>query len=359
MVGLTSEEISNLPIHYRSITMFIGYLSLITLFTLIICRTIVSRFIARQKKNDWAHPQRRGQFYIFICLAIASIGSTWFHMISLFFYSYDTWASGPEGQLYSGADVPLFTRMGLWLNKTYIFQEAWETVSESPERVWWSGQIFGWTIGWSLLLGITGRRYHIPHVWIYMLVAQAVSVSFAANLFFAAITVSQRPSATDPLYAWRPALIWEFIPVSLSILDTLAVPIFAYEKGFMLILLAPHFLVFIPCVLGPRGSAAASKPKTSETRQLEEGYRATRRYATSIKWVAVASVALQGYLTYLVVEDFGPDVSYGEIVREVLATVYAHPACSSVSWDVIMCTISGVAWAVVHGFDEGAMLGGL
>jgi hypothetical protein len=163
MVGLTSEEISNLPIHYRSITMFIGYLSLITLFTLIICRTIVSRFIARQKKNDWAHPQRRGQFYIFICLAIASIGSTWFHMISLFFYSYDTWASSPEGQLYSGADVPLFTRMGLWLNKTYIFQEAWETVSESPERVWWSGQIFGWTIGWSLLLGITGM--FIDFLW--------------------------------------------------------------------------------------------------------------------------------------------------------------------------------------------------
>jgi hypothetical protein len=192
-----------------------------------------------------------------------------------------------------------------------------------------------------------------------MLVAQAVSVSFAANLFFAAITVSPRPSAKDPCYTWRPALIWEFIPVSLSILDTLAVPIFAYEKGFMLILLAPHFLVFIPCILGPRGSAAASKSKISETKQLEEGYRTTRRYATSIKWVAVASVALQGYLTYLVVEDFGPEVPYGEIVREVLATVYVHPACSSVSWDVIMCTISGVAWAVVHGFDEGSMLGGL
>ncbi|KAL2813978.1 hypothetical protein BJX63DRAFT_206493 [Aspergillus granulosus] len=348
--------ISELPIHYRSIFLFISYLSLITFFSLTCCRTIYTRYRARQKNNDWAHPQRRGQFALFSFLAAASLGSTWYYMISLFFYSYNIWATSPEGTLYSGADTPLFTRMGLWLNKTYIFQEAWETVSETPERVWWSAQIFGWTIGWSLLLGITGRRYHIPHVWIYMLVAQAVSVSFAANLFFAAITVSPRPSEKDPLYTWRPALIYELVPVALSIADTLAVPIYAYEKGFMIILLAPHFLVFIPCILGPMRS---SSPRLKSGEALAQGYRTTRRYASFIKWVAAASVALQGYLTYLVLQEFGPEVPYGEIVREVLGTVYAHPACSSVSWDVIMCTLSGAAWAVVHGFDAEAMLGGL
>ncbi|KAL2834111.1 hypothetical protein BJY01DRAFT_84893 [Aspergillus pseudoustus] len=353
--------ISELPIHYRSIFLFISYLSLITFFSLVCCRTISARYRARQRNNDWASPQRRGQFFLFSFLTAASLGSTWYYMISLFFYSYNTWATGPEGQLYSGPQTPLFTRMGLWLNKTYIFQEAWETVSENPERVWWSAQIFGWTIGWSLLLGITGRRYHIPHVWIYMLVAQAVSVSFAANLFFAAITVSPRPSERDPAYAWRPPALAELIPIALSLADTLAVPIYAYEKGFMLILLAPHFLVFIPCILGPRQQRSPStsvKAKPSKE-ALAKGYATTRRYATFIKWVGVASVALQGYLTYLVVQDFGADVSYAEIVRQVLGTVYAHPACSSVSWDVIMCTVSAAAWAVVHGFDAEGMLGGL
>ncbi|KAL3467167.1 hypothetical protein BJX64DRAFT_191872 [Aspergillus heterothallicus] len=358
-------ETAQLPaVHWRSVSLFVGYLSTVTFLSLVCIRTICARYCARQRNNDWAHPQRRGQFVLFSLLAAVSLGSTWYYMISLFFYSYNTWATSPEGVLYAGSETPLVTRMGLWLNKTYIFQEAWETVSETPERVWWSGQIFGWTIGWSLLLGITGRRYHIPHVWIYMLVAQAVSVSFAANLFFAAITVSPRPSEKDPLYTWRPLLLAELIPITLSLADTLAVPIYAYEKGFMLILLAPHALVFIPCILRPRRSPSSSPaggfyPLLKPRDALVQGLQTTRRYISFIKWIAVASLAMQGYVTYLVLQDFGAEVPYSEIARELIGTVYAHPACSSVSWDVIMCTVSAGAWAVVHRFDWESMLGSL
>jgi hypothetical protein len=60
----------------------------------------------------------------------------------------------------------------------------------------------------------------------------------------------------------------------------------------------------------------------------------------------------------LMLLDIGPDVSYGEVAQRLLDTVYVHPACSSVSWDVIWCTVSGFAWAAVHGFEARAMLGG-
>ncbi|KAI9374444.1 hypothetical protein BJX61DRAFT_301937 [Aspergillus egyptiacus] len=340
------------PIHYRSLSLFFGYLSIATGLILSIIRVINDRYHARQKQNDWSGPQRRKLFYLFAILAGLSLGFTWFHMISLFVWSYRNWASSPNGLLYSSMDMPTVTRMGLWLNNTYVFQEAWETVSANPTRFWWSGQIFGWTIGWSIFLGITGRRYRIPHVWVYMLVAQAVSVSFAMNLFFAAITVSPRPNEKHAIFAWSPPLVYELVPVLLSLLDTVAVPIFAYEKKFMLVLLAPHALVFIPCVLRPR----TPSPKGAATKAL--GEQTTKRYALFIYWIAAASVVLQAYFTVLMLQDIGPDVSYGEVAQRLLDTVYIHPACSSVSWDVIWCTVSGFAWAVVHGFEARGMLGG-
>lgn len=196
---------------------------------------------------------------------------------------------------------------------------------------------------------LTGRRYKIPHVWIYMLLAQAVSVSFAANLFFAAITVSPRPNKKDGLFAWAPPILLEIVPVAFSLIDTLAVPIYAYQKQFMLVLLAPHIVIFIPCVLHPIGSIS---PSTQA-----QGEQTTRRYIIFIQWVAASSVLLLAYFTVLMLNDVGVDTPYGDVLRVLLDTIYVHPACSSVSWDVIMCTVTGFAWVLVHRFNTAEMLG--
>ncbi|KAL4775741.1 hypothetical protein BDW60DRAFT_126850 [Aspergillus nidulans var. acristatus] len=339
------------PIHYRSIFLFLGYLSLILSLAFICCRTIYVRYLARQTNNDWATSQRQAHLFLFVFLAAVSLGTTWYYMISLFVHTYNNWATSPEGLPYAGEETPLIARMGLWLYNTYIFQEAWETVSEDAARVWWSGQIFWWTIGWSLFLGITGRRYRIPHVWVYMLLAQAVSVAFSANLFFAAITVSARPDEKSVSFSWSPPLLYEVVPVALSLLDTLAVPIFAYQKEFMLVLLAPHFLVFVPCLLGPKSSS--SEPTTKA-----QGQRTTRRYVVLMQWVAAASVVMQAYFTFLALQELGTDLSYSEFAKQLWDTVYVHPACSSVSWDAIMGAVSAFSWAFVHGFDTSRMLGG-
>ncbi|KAL5043506.1 hypothetical protein BDW71DRAFT_118597 [Aspergillus fruticulosus] len=348
LVGIAFETP---PIHYRSILLFLGYLSLILSLAFICCRTIYVRFQARQRNNDWATPWRRAHLFLFVFLAAMSLGTTWYYMISLFVHTYNNWATSPQGLPYAGEETPLITRMGLWLYNTYIFQEAWETVSETAARVWWSGQIFGWTIGWSLFLGITGRRYRISHVWVYMLLAQAVSVAFSANLFFAAITVSARPDEKSVAFSWSPPLLYEVVPVALSLLDTLAVPIFAYQKNFMLVLLAPHFLVFVPCLLGPRSSS--SEPTTKA-----QGQRTTQRYVISMQWVAAASVVLQAYFTFLAWQELGTELPYGEFAKQLWGTVYVHPACSSVSWDAIMSAVSAFFWALVHGFNSSQMLGG-
>ena len=38
-------------------------------------------------------------------------------------------------------------------------------------------------------------------------------------------------------------------------------------------------------------------------------------------------------------------------------TMFEHPAVSSVSWDVVFCLLSSIAWAAINDFDAKRMLG--
>lgn len=58
-------------------------------------------------------------------------------------------------------DASLMPRLELWLQNTKLFREAWETVIETPSRFWWSGQIFLWTTGWTLFLGVMGKNLNL------------------------------------------------------------------------------------------------------------------------------------------------------------------------------------------------------
>lgn len=43
--------------------------------------------------------------------------------------------------------------------------------------------------------------------------------------------------------------------------------------------------------------------------------------------------------------------------RRLATTMFEHPAVSSVSWDVVFCLLSSIAWAAINDFDAKRMLG--
>ncbi|KAJ5168718.1 uncharacterized protein N7482_004312 [Penicillium canariense] len=351
---------------YRSLPILASYLILAGSLALNACRAIVVRYQARQKGKDWAHPQRRAHFLVFAALAALSLGATWYYMFAFFAHSYRNWEA--EQSLADLADLEMssFARLELWLQNAKLFREAWETVIETPARFWWSGQIFLWTTGWSVFLGIMARRYRIPHVWTYMLLGQIVAISFAQNLFIATILVSQQPRPTDSkkkiqndwpesLAAWSPPLYAEVLPVAISLISTVLVPTVAHTRYFMLILLVPHLLLFVPAILRPgRSSSTKARGQGSS----EEG--TTQRYVTFFQWYTMACVLVQAHSTFLVLQDMGKDIgveSVGTLALRLPSVIYEHPAVSSVSWDVIYCTITAVAWIVVNGGNPKRMLG--
>lgn len=82
-------------------------------------------------------------------------------MFACFAHSYRNWEQSVGTLNSQDLDASLMTRLELWLQNTKLFREAWETVIETPARFWWSGQIFLWTTGWSLFLGVMGKNLNL------------------------------------------------------------------------------------------------------------------------------------------------------------------------------------------------------
>lgn len=201
-----------------------------------------------------------------------------------------------------------------------------------------------------------------------MLLGQIVAVSFAQNLFYLAILVS-RASTTEPKGApgllWTPNALLEAEPLLISLVSTAAVPYATHTASFMLILLVPHLLLFVPCILHPR-----ILPQGSGT--LRNAYEVVkRRYIPLFSTVFAISLVLHAKATYEALADKNTSptpIRYGcnvvgkrepsdKALLRLIGTMWEHPAVSSVSWDVLFCSVGFIAWAIVNNFSVLAMLG--
>ncbi|KAJ5931090.1 hypothetical protein N7466_006583 [Penicillium verhagenii] len=334
---------------HRSLAILAFYLTLCASLALKTCLNIYRRYKLRTIQPSWRGTHGPA-FVLFLLLAAFSLATTWYYMFAFFRYSYQDWKAGHDLTRQASIDLePWLVKLELWLRDRKLFREAWESVSETPAKFWWSGQIFLWTIGWSLFLGFMGRRYNISSVWVYMLLGQIVAISFAQNLFFATVLASGPASNRPRRPSWTPPAVLEFAPVVISFLSAAVIPFVANTPYFMPVLAVPHLLLFIPGLLSPR-----VLPQSWGAYIL----RPLCRYATVFKWLIAVAVAIQAQSTYIVMMD-DPLLSGGSVVelgQKLLDTMFEHPAVSSVGWDVLCCSLSWSTWLFLHGGLE-AMLG--
>ncbi|KAF4223382.1 hypothetical protein CNMCM6457_000491 [Aspergillus fumigatiaffinis] len=338
---------------YRSLPILIFYLSLASALAGHACLTIYYRYQTCKTNVQWQRKHSH-KLVLFILLACASLASTWFYMFAFFAHSYRSWRSQCTlAQLHELERASLPMKGELWLRDTKLFKQAWETVSETPERHWWSGQIFMFTIAWSIFLGVMGRRFNIPRVWTYMLLGQVVAISFAQSLFAATVVVSlprqsrsppQQPATAsrsddhsrESKTLWVPPALLELGPVLISLLSAAVVPLVAHTSYFMPMLLIPHLLLFVPGILSP-GMLPRGWGKSQPVAVV------ARRYAMVFKWLSTILVVLVAQSTYALAVT-----AEGALWRRLLSAMSEHPAVSSVSWDVVCCFLVVVSWTAAH-----------
>ncbi|KAF2812590.1 uncharacterized protein BDZ99DRAFT_461249 [Mytilinidion resinicola] len=314
----------------RPIGIFSSYMLLCLSLAILILRSLYKssqrRSFAQNLKPNQSRSTRR--VVLFTVLSAISLGTTWYYMFCFFSHSYQQWSS--RQSIHLSVDGSL--ELGAWLRDTKLFKEAWGTALETPERFWWTQQIFFFTSIWSVFLGQQGFSRRIPHLWAYMLLGQVVAISFATNLFFLAVSLNPAspPAFQQDPSRWTPPLSILLIPLLATFVSTGMMPISVSKPYFMYILLLPHFALFMPPVLYsvvPQSWGTTHRSLKAAERYYERVY--SLLVMLSIVFIALASRTAWG---------------------GVLTALYEHPAVSSVGWDVILCWISWGFWTLVQQF---------
>ncbi|KAF2493289.1 hypothetical protein BU16DRAFT_619630 [Lophium mytilinum] len=313
----------------RPIGIFSSYMLLCVSLTILILRSLYksSQRLSSPQKATPDQFGRTQRVVLFAALATISLGTTWYYMFSFFSHSYRHWLSIQPIPLLQDAELEL----GAWLKDTKLFKEAWGTALETPERFWWTQQIFFFTSIWSVFQGQQGFSRRIPHLWAYMLLGQVVAISFATNLFFVAVSlnpVSTGGGSPRNRERWTPPLSVLLIPLLATFVSTGLIPSSVSKPYFMYILLLPHFALFVPPILY---NIVPPSWGTTHTTLKAVGQYYERVYSLlvmlSIVFVALASRPAWGGIS---------------------AALYEHPAVSSVGWDVILCWTSWGVWTLVY-----------
>jgi hypothetical protein len=337
----------------RPIAIFSSYMLLAVILAAVNLRTIIIKHKSRRPSTSTAIPPSR--ILIFSVLAAASLATTWFYMFQFFAWSYRTWVYKSYVRMASAyLRGPGVLDLGDWRRDTKLFEQAWGSACESPQRYWWTQQIFLFTTIWSLFVGVegmyfhllelcftsvmvldemltqstyVGRRRNIPHLWTFMLLGQIVAISFASNMFFIAVLcsspsvlASRKPNGAARSDRLSECILWLALFITLSCVYL--VPKSIGTSSFLLVLALPHILLFIPLYLRETSGS--------------------RLWFSVQTLVILCAVALQAKATQDVLTT-----SMG--IEDLLRVLYEHPAVSSVGWDVIFCWISFGAWMVCGG----------
>lgn len=143
----------------RAFLIFSSYLLICFLVAALIIRSLVAKTRRLLSENaslkasqeDHGHRHSRlGKAALFAVLAVASLSVTWYFMFFFFRFSYREWTRSQS----HGYDMALSD----WLKDSSLFEEAWSSAMATPERFWWTQQIFIFTTLLAIDIGFVGER---------------------------------------------------------------------------------------------------------------------------------------------------------------------------------------------------------
>ncbi|KAI9452116.1 hypothetical protein BJY52DRAFT_1294624 [Lactarius psammicola] len=280
-----------------------------------------------ERHRDAAASGNASSSWIYVSLALASFGCTWYYMISFMRWSFMDYEQS-VGVL-KNSTGPILVRVANWLWSTALFEQAWTIVCDGPLRWWWSEQLCLFTVGfWTVFLQTKGREHGVKHVWAYMLLGQLVAISVATNLFFLALVPlakekTKAASAAAPRAgsSSAPSVLWLSVLASLG--TVILVPHSLRHDYFLTNLLVMHALLVLPLLPLPASSPHAVH-LPMPTRTL---YRLVALLSAAAR---LRTVTVSGSLTA------EPGTLW--------AVLNSHPAQASIGWDIVWTTISVLIW---------------
>jgi len=165
-----------------------------------------------------------------------------------------------------------------------------------------------------------------------MLLGQIIAISFASNLYFLAaiVAVAERPKATRRAL---PSWLWHFATIG-TLVSVAAIPYVHGWDSFLVVLLLPHILLFLPIL-----SQTPSEQQISGLRVLT--------VSSGVVLGAFVTLQIQKVRFRLKLSLLSDRLQNGGNWKSVWDALWAHSAVSSVGFDVIFCWISFLCWATL------------
>ncbi|KAI8994552.1 hypothetical protein BDB01DRAFT_846590 [Pilobolus umbonatus] len=265
---------------------------------------------------------------LFIVLSLISFYATWTYMFKFFFHSYREWktVSGYFG------DVTL-NSISHWLENVSLFDSAWRTVNVGVWPWLWSHQLCTFTVGvWAPILAIEGARRQLPYLWAYMLLGQVVAISTSAALFFAVMISYQPIAKSNPSFTSLYTLCISSVS---GIITVVISPYVASTELFMHNLLIMHLLLFLPLI--------NQKYIQISDMKIHVLIISLYIFAAGTNLVIYVNQWLQ-----CIVTTPRSDHIISDLIHQLISTFFAHPAQSSISYDIVCVNVISIAWMLTH-----------
>ncbi|KAG2233961.1 hypothetical protein BDF21DRAFT_450291 [Thamnidium elegans] len=269
---------------------------------------------------------------LFLILAVFSFLSTWTYMFKFFAFSFYQWKELAVYK-YDVSQMSFLNSISYWLHDVSLFDSAWRQVCVGAWQWLWSHQLCSLTVAvWTPILAIEGYKRGIHHIWAYMILGQVVAISVGSSLFFA-VMLSHQPIP----YRQAPSKLLTSLAVSTigGIITVIISPFVAATEGFMPNLLVMHILLVFPLV-------ALNYLPAIEYTSNKTGLSVMALYLLSAG--ANFSIYVHQWIECLSVLEVQSNSFICDVFNKLFSTFFAHPAQSSISYDIVCMQIISVAW---------------
>ncbi|KAF2756816.1 hypothetical protein EJ05DRAFT_501369 [Pseudovirgaria hyperparasitica] len=329
-------------------------------------------------------PQRRRDITILAGLALLSFLIVSHFALSSRTISYQEWAQKSKEPIpnslwsgwYGGTNgITGGLQLGRWFQDVNILSDGFQVAVARSRGFWWTQQQFTGLLGWSIFVGVEGRRRHLPKTltFAFVLLGQLVGLSIAQNLFYIGLLLTPVPfsstSQRSSLWTPHPGVYIAPIIASLVLLDVL--PNYANDLNVIRTLMVGFFI--LPQVFAIGIHLAPARFGTTH----RDPRIAHRSFTSVFYWFAIASFLLHAKHTVTAIIDNTPESTHTTYYRvwsklehqerttyersrtavvRLLNALSDHPAVSVIGWDVLLSALSYSVWAIVRGLDVFDML---
>lgn len=173
------------PTNYLGAVIFWLYIVFALVFTGKTLQTLYVLYTTTYRTKKQKHTK---QLWLFSALALFSFATLSTTMLNVLFQSFDQWSLLPPIPGHETDTLP--TRIWHWSTTSTLFTDFAEGLVQDSARFFWAQAALLATLSTTIYMGTEGRQRNIPNLWTFFALGQILPISFAQNLFYIALLLT-------------------------------------------------------------------------------------------------------------------------------------------------------------------------